>query len=621
MSEIKERMESVLKLISDITDTAREVNRESHTRKDNTSKGLVIIDKLLDINKLLVSDFENIFNNLNEANSGIEKISAKFKSNIELITAIIGIMNKIKSILTSLQDKIMKLQNLVREIKDDTDEIFTLALNASIVSSKYSHTSGVFDILANKLDEMSNFINRNLDSIVQVVKPITDGINKLMGENTVVLENLEKGHSNFLQFPEMLHKQKESIGKLLVNGELTNKKIKHQKKMLEDITEMFVNMDIDANEAITGSGNVIVSSEELGSIAREAITLFDGENDYIEKIKIIHERSVSIRNLAGNVNIKSKSQLEFLLNCLDFCNSIISESEELREIAKNFSMLNLDNNKMVNSISENIADLITQLNLIENRITASNETSKKFNDDYGQIDNIIEFLKNILKSMKIIGMLSRIESSRDPEEFQGFMTISENIGKLQDKIHNNIPLIEDNINLTHDYITDVNNYFETASSDFSNIKDISNDIIDSLKEISQISTDSSNISKKLVDNSGNSDAALEELSDLLNKQKRIVEIPIKGSEKNIERGKKIQEACEYILESAGEVVIKLGEEKEITDENPEDVFPDEELSENGSDNGRVDEQEDQFANDEVDNRYEETVRITDAPVENSGSKN
>ena len=156
-------------------------------------------------------------------------------------------------------------------------------------------------------------------------------------------------------------------------------------------------------------------------------------------------------------------------------------------------------------------------------------------------------MKNILKSMKIIGMLSRIESSRDPEEFAGFITISENISKLQDKIQNNIPLIEQNIGQTRELIVNVSEIFENIKSEFFVISEGSSAIINNLEEIIAISHDSEITSRTIVDDTGELDKQLNELRGSLLKLTEIVKKPIEGSAENIRRGKEIESKCTDIL--------------------------------------------------------------------------
>ncbi len=280
MTDMRRKITEISVLIGDITETARGVNSGSHERKKITAEGLQQIDDLIKRNRDLIQNFDKIFQNLKESDSGIENNSREFTSNIEYFIKVIESINEIKNILNSIGTQIDGLTALVREIRDDTDEIFTLALNASIVSSKYSHTSGVFDILANKLDEMSNYINQNLDNIVQVVKPITDGISQLVEENSVTLRQIEGSHTDLMSFPDTLGSQKESISKLHERARETDEMIKMQKKMLEEITEKFKLMDNDAEGSIQGSGNVMRTGESLSGEVNEILSAHDTGGNY-----------------------------------------------------------------------------------------------------------------------------------------------------------------------------------------------------------------------------------------------------------------------------------------------------------------------------------------------------
>ena len=179
MINSKEEIDLIQQTISEITETARGVNKDSLIRKEMSGKGINLITTIINKNETILSNFKIVSNNINNLQTGILNSSDEFRNNLKNFNEIITSIKNSRRSLKILEREITKLTRIVEEIKSDTDEIFTLALNASIVSSKYSHTSGVFDIIADKLNEMSNFINQNLESIVAVVQPITNGLETL----------------------------------------------------------------------------------------------------------------------------------------------------------------------------------------------------------------------------------------------------------------------------------------------------------------------------------------------------------------------------------------------------------------------------------------------------------
>ncbi len=543
MADIQNNIKNINNIINEVTDTSTNVNRLSHRRKDLTEDSNVLINKLKNSNSILRKNFDKIYQNLNDSLMEITSNSEEFRKNIEHFTGIITNINNIKSTLDVLEGEIARLTTMVNEVKDDTDEIFSLALNASIVSSKYTHTSSVFDILADRLNEMSSFIDQNLTDIVKVVRPITDGINKLTYKNAMVLSEIEDGYESFIEFPNILDKQKESIDELLLRAYMSGTKIDDQSKMLSDIHDKVTQMHSDADESINGSGNVKQLSEELGDKITMVDYKFQQNEPYRDIVEYIRENSATIWHSAQRVNEKSKSQLDFSLKCVDFCDSIISESTELKSTTEVFNEQSAENNTTAKNVSLNLSTLTSKLDIIKTNILDSNSTIEQFNENYLQIDNIVTFLKNILKQMNVIGMYSRIESARDPEEFAGFITISDNIRSLQNHIHNNIPLIEENILKTHQLITNVNTYFNDISTVFKTIADSSVGIIKKLGEITVISSESERISQNILNENREIDNKLNQLRNFLIKLSEVVKKPIEGSAANIERGKNIENLC------------------------------------------------------------------------------
>lgn len=549
MESVKTTIENILNTINEITNTARYVNSDSHKRKEISVESLSLIEKLMEGSGKLRSYFNEVIKILHDSQKSIDTNSNEFKSNVDTYTEVIANLKNIKNTLNSFEDGIYKLINTIDVIKNDTDEIFILALNASIESSKYSHTAKVFDILANKLNGMSSFINHNLQGIVKVIDPIMDGIHRLIDENTKVLSDIEDGYKYFVEFTDILDRQKNTVGDLIERANISAGKIDGQKKMLDDINNMVNQMSDDAAGAINGSSNVIDTGEDLSKVVHEVLREVASGKDVREKICFIESQASFIWHTAQTVNEKSKSQLDFSMNSVSFCESMITASIELYKTIDVFQEQSIDNNKIANNMSENMEQLVSKFTEIEKKINISNKTIEQFNEDYQQINNILNFLKSILKSMKIIGMYSRIESSRDPDEFAGFMTIYKNIIKLQSQIQQNIPNIEANIEKSHKLIEKINNYFTEISSVFFKISKKSSSIIGKFKDIIGISSKSQTSSQSIVEESKEIDAMLQELRHFLNELTEVAKKPIEGSAANIQSGRNIEKVCREILQN------------------------------------------------------------------------
>ena len=102
---------------------------------------------------------------------------------------------------------------------------------------------------------------------------------------------------------------------------------------------------------------------------------------------------------ATSVNEKSKSQLEFAGQAVSFTSDVISQAHSLKTFSVMFLNQSIQNREVSNKISDRLMTMNTQLKEVSGRIGDANTTIQRFNNNYKQIDNILEFLKNILKSM------------------------------------------------------------------------------------------------------------------------------------------------------------------------------------------------------------------------------
>lgn len=526
--------------MKEIVGTAKDVNKKSLVRKQITVESREVISEIMKRNETLSVNFEKVMTVLKVTETDLSGNSNEILTNKQILSGISKNLTDVGTNLEKIESEIGKLTGLVDEIQGDTNNIFSLALNASIVSSKYSNTSGVFDILANKLNEMSNFINQNLETIVQVVRPITDGVQKLKRNNEVVMTNIETGNEGLDQLSKLLQTQSDVIIDLIGRANASGEKIKAQRGRIEEISDMMKRMDTDADGAIDGSSSVASFSQGLLDEVNHFQTVHDYNYDFVDRIDAAREKSISIWKAAESVNERSKTQLEFSENTLSFADSVLEQSQELKSTSELLRSRSKENIEMSRQVSQIISERNVQFKEIERNLISSGKTIQKFNDDYKQIDNILEFLKNILKSMHLIGMYSRIESARDADEFSGFMNISANITKLQKEIQNNIPIIEKNINDTHHLIDSVTSFFKKNSADFFLISESSVRIVTSIDKSMKSNTEVDTLSGTMFQETEQVLSKVNELRAQLDSLTEVVSFPIEGSNLNVQRGKKLE---------------------------------------------------------------------------------
>lgn len=546
VSEIKDSLLEMDTLIKDVIETAKDVNKNSRMKKAITEDSILSIDDVISSTDTIKTSFDIVRRNLTFSSENVSSTIKDIRESDYTINTVLSNLTNIKSDLNGIEHEVQRLTQIVAEIKRDTDKIFTLALNASIVSSKYSSKSGVFDILANKLNEMSNFISQNLENIVKVVQPFTDGVKSLINDNEAVLTDVSNGSRLFSEIPQILQKQKDSVSELVKKAEESASQIENQKTMLSEVKTKLMTMDNDALSAIDGSDNVRKFAETVLSDIVSSKSFISYDLSFYNQIDQIKQKSNSIWKQATNVNEKSRNQLQFVDQAIGFTTNVIDKAQTLRIIAEMFLTYSTENKNISNNMSEHLSTMNRQLKDVSVRISDANSTIQKFNNNYKQIDNILEFLKNILKSMHLIGMYSRIESARDIEVFEGFMNISANISVLQKEIQNNIPNIEKNIFQTHQYINSVNQKFSNIHSDFAEISNVSERIISELKEIVSLSNQSEQTSQTVFDQSKDIFSKLDVLLEKAKKLPDVSRIPVEGSGNNIERGKKIESICDQI---------------------------------------------------------------------------
>ena len=555
--DVKNIIEEIEETSKKIFNTASEVKHHSFLRKKITSDCKVSVADIIKINAGLTESYKKLVSNFRD-NIGIigQNISILVEGT-DYFQKIIENVREMKDVFGDMQKEISTLNTIIDSIRRDTDDISSLALNASIVSSKYSHTSGVFDILSNKLNEMSSFISQNLESILKVVTPIVEDVDRLASTNDEIIEEVEYGFQSFKGFNDNMGILELSLGELVeIASGIANSILNHA-RMLFELNSRIDQMDIDSDAAITGSSNNAQSAEQLTALSVEARGLFrsaKGNNADVKlkkKMDEIHELSNFIAKNAGNVNSRSKTQLDFSRDCVDYSSTITREGVTFAGKTETLGIRAKSNNNIMDSINDELNSLQKNIASFADKMDEARLLMDRFNLNYNDIDNVIAFLKNIMKSMNLIGVLSKIESSREPEEYRQFMTISENITNLQIRIHDNIPHVEKNIERTRVLIETLNNRFLQILSDISLISQNGNDILLRITKMVNTSVSSQHLSISIAQETEAGGEVLIALRSFMKQLAKAVEKPIEGSEHNMSAGTTVGELCVQVIDSIG----------------------------------------------------------------------
>jgi methyl-accepting chemotaxis protein len=555
-SRVSEHLNEIAETFREIRETAQEVNRLSLERKELALSIQDEMGELVNRHVTLKDNYGTVQDNIDFSLKEIESNLESFQQNVEYFSQVISSVESISGTMNGMKERIDSMVGIVDEIRDDTDEIFTLALTASVVSTRYTHTSAVFDILADRLNEMSSFIGDNLSNILQVVDPIIRGLEAMLQENEDVLGEIKRGFDNFQEFPSILKEQLHSVEELKRRSMDSGEKLENLGERLKDIGEMVAQMVRDADTAIEGSGTVREHALNMEEFSAGVIEKHDAGEMRDSDVSRLREEAQGIGENAQNVNARSKNQLDFSINSAEYTDDIQSHSRELQEIIDSFNSQSSDNNIMADSISQNLSVLTGQIDSIDRRIDDSGKRINSFREEYRHIDEIISFLKEILKSMNVIGMYSRIESARDPEEFKGFMTISENIIKLQEQIQENIPSIDENIQNMDEVIGEIIEGFSSISRDFRTLAGSSREIIGRLNRISTISSESEKITLAMKESTRVIVEGLDTMRSSISRLSEVVKVPIEGSAKNMERSSTIEELTDGLLASLEQTTVE-----------------------------------------------------------------
>ena len=337
--------------------------------------------------------------------------------------------------------------------------------------------------------------------------------------------------------------------------ELLGRKILNTKKKTYNTQEKKYNEDIN--------GRLFELTETMGFdiqqliwISKDNISMF---NKLVEVFNDIEKNSqmnlASVEEITATIDGFTSNSEKLNNNIYD----IKSDSEQ------SIAMLN-QNKDTMNNVSRYMIEL-------SKLIFQAFGNNTRLKDSSGEIDKIIDYIKNISKQTKLLSLNASIEAARAGEAGKGFSVVAKEIRKLSQETDKSILGIEQIINNVTQNIDNSNTSISTCIEkikDIENVAKESNDVVEEIQEIikgitnsinklQRISNEEVTASKEIEKATHSVSMAVENTYEMTINLMKSVEVQQYKNDEIIESGKKLTE----ISEELQKIAVKLKNEKEL----------------------------------------------------------
>ncbi|MDU1443465.1 MAG: phosphate/phosphite/phosphonate ABC transporter substrate-binding protein [Clostridium cochlearium] len=336
---------------------------------------------------------------------------------------------------------------------------------------------------------------------------------------------------------------------------MLGRKILNTKKKTYNTEEKKYNVDIN--------GKLFELTETMGFdiqqliwISQNNISMF---NKLVEVFNDIEKNSqmnlASVEEITATIDGFTSNSEKLNNNIYD----IKSDSEQ------SIAMLNQNKDTM-----NNVSIYMIELSKL---IFQAFENNTRLKDSSGEIDKIIDYIKNISKQTKLLSLNASIEAARAGEAGKGFSVVAKEIRKLSQETDKSILGIEQ---ITNNVTQNIDNSNTSISTCIEKIKDIenvakeSNDVVEEIQEIikgitnsinklQRISNEEVTASKEIEKATHSVSMAVENTYEMTINLMKSVEVQQYKNDEIIESGKKLTE----ISEELQKIAVKLKNEKEL----------------------------------------------------------
>lgn len=315
--------------------------------------------------------------------------------------------------------------------------------------------------------------------------------------------------------------------------------------------------DIEINEKLFELSETMgFDIQQLIWISKNNISMF---NKLVEIFNDIEKNSqmnlASVEEITATIDGFTSNSEKLNTNVYDIKN----DSEQ------SITMLNQNKDTM-----QNVSSYMIKLSEL---LFRASENNTRLKESSGEIDKIIEYIRNISKKTKLLSLNASIEAARSGEAGKGFSVVAQEIGKLSEEtdksilgieqIVNNIIQEIDNSNVSMsicmEKIKDIESVAQTSNNVVEEIQMVIRGITNSINKLQRISNDELIASKEIEKATHSVSTAVENTYGMTINFVKTVEVQQDKNNEIIESGEKLT----VISEKLQRLAVKLKSEKEI----------------------------------------------------------
>ena len=297
----------------------------------------------------------------------------------------------------------------------------------------------------------------------------------------------------------------------------------------------------------------------------------------IQQLIWISKNNISMFNKLVEIfnDIEKNSQMN-LASVEEITATIDGFTSNSEKLNTNVYDIKNDSEQSITMLSQNkdtMQNVSSYMIKLSELLFRASENNTRLKESSGEIDKIIEYIRNISKKTKLLSLNASIEAARSGEAGKGFSVVAQEIGKLSEEtdksilgieqIVNNIIQEIDNSNVSMsicmEKIKDIESVAQTSNNVVEEIQMVIRGITNSINKLQRISNDELIASKEIEKATHSVSTAVENTYGMTINFVKTVEVQQDKNNEIIESGEKLT----VISEKLQRLAVKLKSEKEI----------------------------------------------------------
>ena len=276
IEKIQEIINNLKESINVSRNVEQKVKHSSKVIKANVLKQADLIEENGEIAEIVGNNVSHINHNIYSAAEDIKQTQKNLNENISVLEKMVGEIQKavetemaLTNKATGLAETAEQINDIVKIIKEISDQTSLLALNAAIEAARAGEAGRGFAVVADEVRQLAEKTRKSVEEIGSVVSLVTQGITEIEGEIRDSAEESQRVSEISVELSNDIRVTQNKLDETIQKVSVTTQEAKEIEKIIEELSNISDELEVQADETEEVSKELESASKDLENVVKE----------------------------------------------------------------------------------------------------------------------------------------------------------------------------------------------------------------------------------------------------------------------------------------------------------------------------------------------------------------